>query len=232
MAKENSKSTEEAITDIDHNVAMTQKEDRQNLAATSGFDHNLAILQIDKSTAPSGLGNSSAARVRTVEPSGECDKHTAENYANTENEALHLKKSTDETGSAFLSPVRSATIQNNQETTRKKQVDAENQFYLQPLQNPIEINLFSNKSSDAHFSNSGTQLRLSAVVNEGKGVSALTEVTSAKNKSAVSENIAPPGIKMFDKADQYFRSASHLLSSANVGNDGEGRHEHGCVLGG
>ncbi len=86
----------------------------------------------------------------------------------------------------------------------------------------IEINLFSNKISDAHFSNPGTQLRLSAVVNEGKGVSALTEVTSAKNKSAVSENIAPPGIKMFDKADQYFRSASHLLSSANVGNDGEG----------
>ena len=45
--------------------------------------------------------------------------NTAESNANSKSKALHLKKSTDETGSAFLSPVRSASMQNNVQNTRK-----------------------------------------------------------------------------------------------------------------
>ena len=52
------------------------------------------------------------------------------------------------------------------------------------------------------MSNSVTLLRLSAVVNEGKGASALTEVTNAKNKIVLSVNIVPPVIQMLDKADR------------------------------
>jgi hypothetical protein len=44
------------------------------------------------------------------------------NFANPENKALHLKKSTDETGYALLSPVRSAAMQNNPQSTRKLQI--------------------------------------------------------------------------------------------------------------
>jgi hypothetical protein len=45
MAKESSKSTEEAFTEIDHNSALMQKENRHNLAGISKIDHNLAIMQ-------------------------------------------------------------------------------------------------------------------------------------------------------------------------------------------
>ena len=63
--------------------------------------------------APSGKGVIPAAPVNTVEPLGECGKHTAESDAKINN-ALHLMKSYDETGSAFLSPVRSAMQSINQ----------------------------------------------------------------------------------------------------------------------
>ncbi len=110
MAKENSKSTEEAIAD---------HENRQNVAGISKIDQNLAITQKDKSSAPSGNGVYPGGVCQTVDPPGECGKHTTENYANLENKALHLKKSSDETGSAFLSPVRIASMQNNLQNTRE-----------------------------------------------------------------------------------------------------------------
>jgi len=59
---------------------------------------------------------------------------------------------------------------------------------LRPVQSSIENNKLSlsNGKSEAQKSYSDTLLRLSAVVNEGKGAVALTEVTSAKNKTAAS----------------------------------------------
>ena len=72
MAKESSKSTEEAITEIDHNLAIMQKENCHNLAGISKIDHTLAMTYGDKPSAPSGKGYIPAAIVETVEPLGEC----------------------------------------------------------------------------------------------------------------------------------------------------------------
>ena len=118
--------------------------------------------------------------------------------------------------------MRSAKMQNNPLNTRKNPEYAEIELELQPVLKSRENNLVINETTDAYLSNSGTHLRLSAVVNEGKGALALTEVTSAKNHLAVSVNIAPPGIKMLDKADRDFQSASHSLSPVFMGKDGEG----------
>src|ERR1700710_368656 len=93
---------------IGDTLAITAKENRPKLIDISKIGHTLAMTQGEKPSAPSGKGYTPAAVVHTVEPSGECGEHTAENYANLENKALHLKKSADETGSAFLSPVKSA----------------------------------------------------------------------------------------------------------------------------
>ena len=125
--------------------------------------HTLAIIHGDKPSAPLGKGYTPAAVVHTAEPSGECGKHTAENYANYE--ALHLMKSTDETGRALLSPVRSAAMQNNLQNTRKLQFSLQSDSVL-------------NGNSEAQTSYSDKQLRLSAVIDEGKGAVALT-MTSA-----------------------------------------------------
>jgi hypothetical protein len=80
----------------------------------------------------------------------------------------------------------------------------------------------SNGKSEAQKSCSDALLLLSAVVNEGKGTVALTEMTSAKNKTAISVNVAvSPVRKMLDKAecDQY--SVSHLLSPVIMRKEGE-----------
>jgi hypothetical protein len=45
MAKETSKPTEEAVTEIDHSLAIAQNENRHNLAGISKIDHSLAITQ-------------------------------------------------------------------------------------------------------------------------------------------------------------------------------------------
>jgi hypothetical protein len=83
---------------------------------------------------------------------------------------------------------------------------------LRPVQSSIENNQLSmsNGKSEAQKSYSDTLLRLSAVINEGKGAVALTEVTSAKNKTATSVNIAvSPVRKMLDKAECDQHSVSH-----------------------
>jgi hypothetical protein len=49
-------------------------------------------------------------------------------YVNSQNEALHLKKSTEKTGCALLSPVRSATMQNNLQSTRKLQISLQSHY--------------------------------------------------------------------------------------------------------
>jgi hypothetical protein len=100
-------------------MAISAKKNRHTLADFSKICHTLAISHGEKPSAPSGKGCTPAAVAHTAEPSGECGKHTAENYANYE--ALHLTKSTDETGCALLSPVRSATMQNILQNTRKLQ---------------------------------------------------------------------------------------------------------------
>jgi hypothetical protein len=55
-----------------------------------------------------------------------------------------------------------------------------------------------------------------------KGVSAPTEVTSAKNKIALSMNFAPPGIQLLDETDRDIQAVSHSLSSVLVRKDGKG----------
>jgi hypothetical protein len=45
MAKETSKPTEEAVTEIDHDLAIVRNENRHNLAGISKIDHSLAITQ-------------------------------------------------------------------------------------------------------------------------------------------------------------------------------------------
>ena len=95
---------------------------------------------------------------------------------------------------------------------------------LRPMQSSIEHNqlTMSNGKSEAHKSYSDTLLRSSAVVDEGKGAVALTEVTSAKNKTAASVNIAvSPVIEMLDKAECDQHSVSHLLSPVVVRKEGE-----------
>ena len=129
--------------------------------------------------------------------------------------------------------VRSATVQNNLQSTRKSLGTAGFTFIgckntaflkLRPVQSSIDNNHLSksNEKSEAQKSYSDTLLRLSAVINDGKGAVAQTEVTSAKNKTAASVNIAvSPVRKMLDKAecDQY--SVSHLLSPVLVRKEGE-----------
>ena len=68
--------------------------------------------------------------------------------------------------------------------------------------------------SEAQKSHSDTLSRLSAVVNEGKGAEALTEVTSAKNKMAIpiAHTAISPVRETLDKADCDHHSVSHLLS--------------------
>ena len=96
-------------------------------------------------------------------------QHTAENYADHETEALYLKKSADETGSAFLSPGRSATVQNNLQSTRKSLGTAGFTFIgckntaflkLRPVQSSIDNNQLSksNEKSEAQKSYSDTLL--------------------------------------------------------------------------
>ena len=77
--------------------------------------------------------------------------------------------------------------------------------------------------SEAQKSHSDTLSRLSAVVNEGKGAEALTEVTSAKNKMAISiaHTAISPVRETLDKADCDHHSVSHLLSPVLVRKEGE-----------
>ena len=198
------------ISEISHTLAMTAKENRPKQVDISKIGHTLAMIHGEKPSAPSGNGYTPAAVIHTVEPSGECGKHTAENYAIPENKALHLKKSADETGSAFLSPVRSAAMQSNLQNTRKPQIS-------------LQSDSATNKCSEAQTSGSDKQLRLSAVIDEGKGADALTEVTSAKNKIAISTNIAvSPVNKMLDKAECDNCTVSPSLFSVVVRKEGEG----------
>jgi hypothetical protein len=94
---------------------------------------------------------------------------------------------------------------------------------LRPVQSSIENNLVTNEINDAHRSNSGTHLRLKAVVDEGKGVTALTEVTSVK-KLLYLRISQYPGIQILDKEDRDIQSVSHSLSPVFVrkkNNEGE-----------
>ena len=117
-------------------------------------------------------------------------------------------KSSDETGRAFLSPVRSASLHND--PTRNHQIS-------------LQSESTTNRKNEAQTSHSDKQLRLSAVVDEGKGADALTEVTSAKNKIASSSNIAvSPVHKMLDKAECDNLSVSPSPSSVVVRKEGEG----------
>ena len=184
------------------------KENRPKLDDISKISHTLAITHGDKPSAPSGKGYTPAAFDHTVEPFGECGKHTAENYTHSDNQALHLMKSTNETGSAFLSPVRSAFLHND--PTRNHQIS-------------LQSESTTNRKNEAQTSHSDKQLRLSAVIDEGKGADALTEVTSAKNKIASSSNIAvSPVNKMLDKAECDNLSVSPSPSSVVVRKEGEG----------
>jgi hypothetical protein len=210
-AKENPP-TRTDISKISHTLAISAKKNRHTLADFSKICHTLAISHGEKPSAPSGKGCTPAAVAHTAEPSGECGKHTAENYANYEAnyEALHLTKSSDETGCALLSPVRSATTQNTLQNTRK-------------LQSSLQSDSVLNGNSEAQTSYSDKQLRLSAVIDEGKGAVALTEVTSATNIIALSSHIAvSPVIKMLDKADCDKFTVSPSLSSVLVRKEGEG----------
>ena len=107
---------------VSHTLALTAKENRPKQVDISKISHTLAMIHGEKPSAPSGNGYTPAAVIHTVEPSDECGEHTTVNYANLENKALHLKKSADETGSAFLSPARSAAMQSNLQNTRKPQI--------------------------------------------------------------------------------------------------------------
>ena len=92
------------------------------------------------------------------------------------------------------------------------------------MQSSIESNQtsMSNGKSEAQKSYSDMLLRLSAVINEGKGAAALTEVTSAKNKTAKSVNIAvSPDKEMLNKAECDHHPVSHLLSPVFVRKEGE-----------
>ena len=120
-----SRSLQQLTSDPSYTFAMRllKKSIGQNLAISrKPTSRRLKYLAFDKSTAPSGKGDIPAASVNTVEPPGECAKHTAESYTKTKNKALHLMNSYDESGSAFLSPVRSAMLYNNQQTTRTNPV--------------------------------------------------------------------------------------------------------------
>ena len=83
----------------------------------------------------------------------------------------------------------------------------------------VKSNSVTNENSEAQMSYSDKQLRLSAVVDEG-----MIAVTSAKNKIAISTNIAvSPVHKMLDKAEWDNHSASpYLLSSIFVRKEGRG----------
>jgi hypothetical protein len=80
-------------------------------------------------------------------------------------------------------------MQNNLQITRKLQIS-------------LQSDSVTNGNSEAPTSFSDKQLCLSAIVDEGKGAVALTEVISAKNKIAISSNIeVSPVNKMLDKAE-------------------------------
>ena len=71
-----------------------------------------------------------------------------------------------------------------------------------------------NGKSEAQKSHLDNLLHFSAVVNEGKGAEALTEVTSAKNKMAISiaHTAISPVRETLDKAGCVHHSVPLLLS--------------------
>ena len=71
-----------------------------------------------------------------------------------------------------------------------------------------------NGKSEAQKSHSDMLSRLSAVINEGKGAEALTEVTSTKNNMATSvvNTAISPVRETLDKVDCDHHSVSYFLS--------------------
>jgi hypothetical protein len=211
-------------------------DDRDVMVSKSGSD--------DKNVSKTGFDDknvdeSDSFTTKRAQPSGENDNRPAIQYANSSNIALHLMKPSGETGRA-LSPVRSAVDQDSVQmqsvhtTRRKKHLGFAEIKINGPTPSTFLVSRFDTNSAQHRFisidkstpTTDGAETRLvaSAVANEGKGATALTDVTSAQNQIAVSVSCAlPPDDKMPDKADCTDQSVSRLGFALDAKDEGKGR---------
>jgi hypothetical protein len=210
-------------------------DDRDVMVSKSGSD--------DKNVSKTGFDDknvdeSDSFTTKRAQPSGENDNRPAIQYANSSNIALHLMKPSGETGRAS-SPVRSAIdlsvqMQNVHTTQRKKHLGFAEVKINGPTPSTFIVSRLHTNSAQHRFisidkstpTTDGAETRLvaSAVANEGKGATALTDVTSAQNQIAVSVSCAlPPDDKMPDKADCTDQSVSRLGLALDAKDEGKGR---------